>query len=61
MEFDYDSDGEIIITNKQKMNRYELEKSLSHILHWDMTPWKLRNISRGCTKEMIKVMVLAKE
>ena len=60
-EFNYDSDGELILSTKQKMSQRELERGLTHILIWDMTPEKLLKISRGCRRQMLKVMDLAKK
>ena len=60
-EFNYDSDGELILSTKQKMSQRELDRGLTHILIWDMTPEKLLKISRGCRRQMLKVMDMAKK
>ena len=60
-EFDYDSDGEIILTTKQKLSQRELERELVNILEHHMTQDRLKKISKGCKREMMKVMMLASE
>ena len=60
-EFNYDSDGELVLSTKQKMCQRELEKGLVHILIWHMTPEKLKKIAKGCRRQMMKVMLIEKE
>ena len=52
-EFGYDSDGELILSSKQKMSQRELEKGLEKILTEEMVPDRLKKLARGCTKQML--------
>ena len=50
-----DSDGNIVLTSKQKLSRKEAELALTHILI-KMTPARMKTLSKGCPKMMLRVM-----
>ena len=55
-EFDEDSDGELMLTTRQKLSMKELKESLEKILD-ALDKRRLVKVSQGCCKHMMKLML----